>query len=54
MKYATLFPGGLFNFAFGLVINQDKWDKLAQAGPGVATRLAASFRRAAASLGQTA
>jgi TRAP-type C4-dicarboxylate transport system substrate-binding protein len=30
VKYATLFPDGLFNFSFGFVMNQDKWDKLAK------------------------
>jgi TRAP-type transport system periplasmic protein len=28
VKYATLFPGGLFNFSFGFVMNQDKWNRL--------------------------
>jgi TRAP-type C4-dicarboxylate transport system substrate-binding protein len=28
VKYATLFPNGLFNFSFGLIVNEDRWNKL--------------------------
>ncbi|MEA2809373.1 MAG: TRAP-type transport system periplasmic protein [Rhodospirillaceae bacterium] len=38
VKYATLFPGGLFNFSFGFVMNQDKWDKLAKQDQELLTR----------------
>jgi TRAP-type transport system periplasmic protein len=28
VKYATLFPGGLFNYSFGLFMNEGKWNSL--------------------------
>jgi TRAP-type C4-dicarboxylate transport system substrate-binding protein len=28
VKYATLFPGGFFNYSFGFFMNEDKWNKL--------------------------
>ena len=34
IKYATLFPGGFYSSAFGFFMNEDKWNKLSQAGPG--------------------
>ena len=34
IKQATLFPGGLYSSAFGFFMNEDKWNKLVQAGPG--------------------
>ena len=30
IKYATLFPGGLYSSSFGFFMNQDKWDKLSK------------------------
>jgi TRAP-type C4-dicarboxylate transport system substrate-binding protein len=48
VKYATLFPGGLFNFAFGFVMNQDKWDKLAKQDQQLLSRFGGeSFARRA-------
>ena len=28
LKYATLFPGGMYSSAFGFFMNEDKWNKL--------------------------
>jgi TRAP-type C4-dicarboxylate transport system substrate-binding protein len=28
VRYGTLFPGGLFNYAFGFFMNEDKWNRL--------------------------
>jgi TRAP-type transport system periplasmic protein len=48
VKYATLFPGGLFNFSFGFVMNQDRWDKLAKPDQELLTRFGGeSFARRA-------
>jgi TRAP-type transport system periplasmic protein len=48
VKYATLFPGGLFNFSFGFVMNQDKWDKLARQDQELLTKFGGeSFARRA-------
>jgi TRAP-type transport system periplasmic protein len=30
IKYATLFPGGLYSSAFGFFMNEDKWNKLSK------------------------
>jgi TRAP-type C4-dicarboxylate transport system substrate-binding protein len=30
VKYATLFPGGLFNYSFAFVMNEGKWRSLSQ------------------------
>jgi TRAP-type transport system periplasmic protein len=30
VKYATLFPGGFFNYSFGFFMNEDKWNTLAR------------------------
>src|ERR1700694_3012482 len=30
IKYATLFPGGVYSSSFGFFINEDKWNKLAK------------------------
>ena len=46
MKYATLFPGGLFNFSFGFVMNQDKWDKLTKQDQELLARFGGEFFRA--------
>ena len=31
---ATVFPGGLYSSAFGFFMNEDKWNKISEAGPG--------------------
>jgi TRAP-type C4-dicarboxylate transport system substrate-binding protein len=30
VRYATLFPGGLFNYSFGLIMNESKWRSLSK------------------------
>ena len=34
LEQATLFPGGMYSSAFGFFMNEDKWNKLPEAGPG--------------------
>jgi TRAP-type C4-dicarboxylate transport system substrate-binding protein len=39
VKYATLFPGGLFNYSFGLIMNEGKWRSLSKEDQELITRL---------------
>ena len=34
LEQATLFPGGMYSSAFGFFMNEDKWAKLLEGGPG--------------------
>ena len=34
VKYATLFPGGIYSSSFGFFMNEDKWNKLSEGRSG--------------------
>jgi TRAP-type C4-dicarboxylate transport system substrate-binding protein len=38
VKYATLFPGGLFNYSFELLMNEGKWNALSDENQQVITK----------------
>jgi TRAP-type transport system periplasmic protein len=43
VKYATLFPGGFFNYSFGLFMNEAKWNKLSQQDQELITRFGGEY-----------
>jgi TRAP-type C4-dicarboxylate transport system substrate-binding protein len=43
VRYATLFPGGLFNFSFGLIMNEDKWNSLCEPDRELLTRFGGEY-----------
>jgi TRAP-type C4-dicarboxylate transport system substrate-binding protein len=43
VKYATLFPGGFFNYSFGFFMNEDKWNKLSKEDQAVITRFGGEY-----------
>jgi TRAP-type C4-dicarboxylate transport system substrate-binding protein len=52
VRYATLFPGGLFNFSFGFVMNEDKWNNLCTQDQELLTKFSGEYlaRRAGKSM----
>ena len=52
VRYATLFPGGLFNFSFGFVMNEDRWNKLCTQDQELLTKFSGEYlaRRAGKSM----
>jgi TRAP-type C4-dicarboxylate transport system substrate-binding protein len=43
VRYATLFPGGLFNFSFGFIMNEDKWNSLCEPDRQLLTRFGGEY-----------
>jgi TRAP-type C4-dicarboxylate transport system substrate-binding protein len=43
VRYATLFPGGLFNFSFGFIMNEDKWNSLCERDRELLTRFGGEY-----------
>jgi len=43
VKYATLFPGGLFNYSFGLFMNEGKWNALSDEDQQLITKFGGEY-----------
>jgi TRAP-type C4-dicarboxylate transport system substrate-binding protein len=43
VKYATLVPGGFFNYSFGFFMNEDKWNKLSKVDQELITKFGGEY-----------
>lgn len=43
IKYATVFPGGLYNTSFALVMNEDTWKRIPKADQDIIAKLSGEF-----------